>query len=59
MLVATDPFKLPDLCPRIEKHEERGLKYPLIQLSGIDGFHILRNEDRQLRSKQHGNSTAF
>jgi hypothetical protein len=60
MLAATNPFRLPALCPRIERQEDHGLnKYPLIQLSGIDDFHILRNEDRQLRSKQHGNSTAF
>jgi hypothetical protein len=60
MLVATNPFRLPVLCPRIEKQEAPGNnKYPLIHLSGIDDFHILRNGDHQLRSKLHGGSAAF
>jgi hypothetical protein len=60
MLAVTDPFRLPALCPRIEKQEDHGYnKYPLIQLSGIDDFHIMRNGDRQLRSKRHGDSAAF
>ncbi|MDR0312428.1 MAG: DUF4912 domain-containing protein [Treponema sp.] len=60
MLAATDPFRLPCLCPRIDKLEDHWYKkYPLIQLSGIDDFHIIRNGDRQLRSKRHGDSAAF
>jgi hypothetical protein len=60
MLAATDTFRLPCLCPRIEKLEDYGYnKYPLIQLSGIDNFRIMRNGDRRLRNKRHGDSAAF
>ena len=55
-LAAASPFRLPALSPRIEKHECRlASKYPLIRLSGIEDFHILRNVDRQFRTRGRGN----
>lgn len=53
LLAATNPFRLPSLAPRIDKQENPGLgKYPLIQLSGAEEFHILRNGDREARIKR-------
>ena len=59
-LASTNPFKLPVLPPRIEKQESLlANKYPLLSLSGIEEFHILRNGDRQSRTKRSGISAAF
>ena len=49
-LITSDPFVLPILSPRSEKNEETE-KPPLIRLSGIEDFNILRNGDRNLRIK--------
>ena len=55
LLAATNPFRLPSLVPRIEKQEVSALdSCPLIQLSGVEDFHILRNGDRQFRIKRCG-----
>ena len=49
-LAATNPFNLPALSPRIEKQEcLLANKYPLIRLSGIEEFLILRSGDRESR----------
>ena len=55
-LASASPFRLPALSPRIEKQESCiANKFPLIRLSGIEDFHILRNEDREFRTKRSGN----
>ena len=59
-LAASNPFRLPTLSPRIEKQENwLADKYPLIALSGIKDFHILKNGDRQFRAKRHDSSAAL
>jgi hypothetical protein len=59
-LAVTDPFRLPALCPRIEKQCSSGVnKNRLLKLSGIEDFLILRNGDRLLRMKGRGKSAAF
>ena len=58
-LAASSPFRLPALSPRIEKQESPlAAKYPLLRLSGIEDFGILRNRDREPRIKRHGNSVV-
>ena len=57
-LAGTDPFKLPALSPRFEKQECRAAaKYPLVRLSGIEDFHILRNGDREYRMEKRGKTS--
>ena len=52
-LTACSPFTLPMLSPRIDK-TDKIVDSSLIQLSGIDELHILRNGDRQSRVKRCG-----
>ena len=59
-LAASSPFRLPALSPRIEKQESQlANKYPLLRLSGIEDFGILRNGDREFKIKRRGNSAMF
>ena len=58
-LVGTEPFRLPALSPRFEKQEcGMAVKYPLIRLSGIEDFHILRNGDREYRIEKRGKTVT-
>ena len=53
-LAASEPFKLPALSPRAEKKEILE-KFPLIRMSGIEVFNIIRSADREARIKRGGN----
>ena len=53
-LAASDTFTLPSLPPRAEKKVLE--KYPLIKMSGIENFNVIRNADRDARIKRGGNT---
>ncbi|MCL2477927.1 MAG: DUF4912 domain-containing protein [Treponema sp.] len=57
LLAASNPFKLPILSPRIDR-KEKDDNSPLINLSGIKNLHILRNGDREFRTKKNGSTSA-
>ena len=53
-LSASEVFTLPSLPPRSEKKALD--KYPLIKMSGIEDFNIIRNADRDARIKRGANT---
>ena len=50
-LAVSNPFRLPVLSSKMDKHEKIS-NYPLIHLSGVGEFQILRNKDRRFRTKR-------